>query len=181
MTAPDKSPLDEEWRPVSGFEDKYEVSDQGRVRSIPRVQVDKLGRQLRFRGGILKPAWKGPMRYASVHLGDGSGHTVQRYVHHLVLETFVGPRPPGHVSRHLNGQHDDNSLSNLGWGTQQENIADKFRHGTDHNTNKTHCKHGHEFNEQNTKWVGNHRYCRACAARNRDTHRARVKAREEAA
>lgn len=28
----------------------------------------------------------------------------------------------------------------------------------------THCKHGHEFNEQNTYHYGNWMYCRACAA-----------------
>ena len=37
----------EEWRPVSGYEGAYEVSDQGRVRSVDRV--DSAGRRLRGR------------------------------------------------------------------------------------------------------------------------------------
>lgn len=171
----------EKWRPVAGFEGRYEVSDQGRVRSMDRIVTNKHGHQWRVRERILKASGKGPMRYDGVHLGDGTGRIVQHYIHRLVLEAFVGPRPDGLVSRHLNGDHHDNRLVNLTYGTQQENIADKYLHGTDHNTNKTHCKWGHEFDGVNTRWVGKHRYCRACAARNRDTHRARIRARKEAA
>ncbi len=53
------------------------------------------------------------------------------YVHInvLVLECFVGPRPPGMVCRHLNGDSRDNRLENLAWGTPKENTMDMFRHG----------------------------------------------------
>lgn len=52
-------------------------------------------------------------------------------VHELVLVTFAGPRPPGMVSRHLNGDSIDNRWpENLAWGTQAENIHDKIQHGT---------------------------------------------------
>jgi NUMOD4 motif len=44
---------DEEWRPVVGF-DYYEVSSQGRVRSVDRFVVDRMGRTLPKTGRILK-------------------------------------------------------------------------------------------------------------------------------
>jgi hypothetical protein len=53
-----------------------------------------------------------------------------RQVHHLVLEAFVGPCPPGMESRHLNGNPADNRLANLAWGTHKENIADAIERGT---------------------------------------------------
>jgi hypothetical protein len=56
----------------------------------------------------------------------------RRTIHSLVLEAFVGPRPPGSVTRHLNGCPDDNRLENLAWGTHSENILDMDRHGRMH-------------------------------------------------
>lgn len=103
----------EEWKRVAGHEE-YGVSSLGRVRS-PRCGVMSLNRR---KDG-----------YLSVCLCD-KGKVSVRYVHHLVLEAFVGPRPQGHVSRHLNGRRDDNRLGNLAWGTRSENEADKLSHGT---------------------------------------------------
>lgn len=57
------------------------------------------------------------------------GH-LNRAVHLLVLETFVGPRPPGCVARHLDGNPGNPAVDNLCWGTYEENEADKRRHGT---------------------------------------------------
>lgn len=58
------------------------------------------------------------------------GLEFRRYVHELVLTTYVGPCPDGMVCRHLNGDPADNRWpENLLWGTQVENVADMFRHG----------------------------------------------------
>lgn len=51
-------------------------------------------------------------------------------IHVLVLTTFVGPCPEGLVCRHLDGNGFNNRLDNICWGTQQDNIEDKRRHGT---------------------------------------------------
>lgn len=49
----------------------------------------------------------------------------------LVLETFVGPRPPGCHARHYDDpDQSNNNLSNLRWGTPLENAQDSIRHGT---------------------------------------------------
>jgi hypothetical protein len=58
----------------------------------------------------------------------GDRRTVK--IAHLVLEAFVGPRPAGAVSRHHpNPDPTDNRATNLLWGTQAENIADKVALG----------------------------------------------------
>jgi hypothetical protein len=54
----------------------------------------------------------------------------RRFVHHLVLETFISPRSEGLECRHLNGNPADNRLQNLSWGTHSENELDKVKHGT---------------------------------------------------
>ena len=58
-------------------------------------------------------------------------------VHRFVLEAFAGPCPEGMECRHLDGNPANNSLDNLRWGTRQENVDDKQRHGTQIRGEKT--------------------------------------------
>jgi hypothetical protein len=51
-------------------------------------------------------------------------------LHDLILRVFRGDPPAGHIGAHENGDKADNSIDNLAWKTQKENIADKVRHGT---------------------------------------------------
>ncbi|RUU22663.1 HNH endonuclease [Mesorhizobium sp. M7A.F.Ca.AU.002.06.1.1] len=53
------------------------------------------------------------------------------YVHLLVLEAFVGPRPDGLEGCHNDGNPDNNRLDNLRWDTPESNQADRIAHGTD--------------------------------------------------
>lgn len=64
-----------------------------------------------------------------VNVVDASKVKRHRQVHTLVLEAFVGPRPPGMECRHLNGDATDNRVENLKWGTRKENAQDTMRHG----------------------------------------------------
>lgn len=51
-------------------------------------------------------------------------------VHSVICATFHGVRPfPGAVVRHLDGDHTNNHMLNLAWGTQKENCQDTARHG----------------------------------------------------
>lgn len=60
---------------------------------------------------------------------DGVHKTVA--VHKAILLAFVGPRPESNTDiRHLDGDFTNNRLSNLRYGTRQENEADKLAHGT---------------------------------------------------
>lgn len=118
----------ERWLPVVGFDGRYEVSDLGRVRRVPHTAVDRRGYRLTWGPLILKPKLR--RGYLRVALPTRWGR-VNRCIHILVLEAFVGQRPPGMEARHLNGDRSDSRLVNLTWGTHAENYADKVRHGTD--------------------------------------------------
>jgi hypothetical protein len=161
----------EEWRPVVGWEDLYEVSDQGRVRSLDRwVEGRNRGNTItRYRkaGRVLRPKRKKKptAAYALVSLArDGTVTTIS--VHTLVLEAWVGPRPPGAWARHgpLGLTYD--GVTNLSWGTPQDNAQDRLNEGHDHKTNLTHCPWGHRLAEPNLDpwWAAKGtRRCRACA------------------
>jgi HNH endonuclease/NUMOD4 motif len=119
--------MTEEWRPVVGREKEYEVSDLGRVRSLERTIVYVREGKERTRRGAQRILV--PMIYAgypAVQLGRRNS----RYIHHLILEAFVGPRPAGMECRHLDGNELHCNRSNLAWGTVRENAQDRARHGT---------------------------------------------------
>lgn len=120
----------EEWRPIPGF-DGYEVSDLGRVRSVDRevVQISPWGGLIRRRikGVLLKPG-RHPDGHLIVNLSNRIAGT--KFVHKLVLLTFIGPRPRGLQARHFDGNPANNRLDNLRYGTPKDNSEDAFRHGT---------------------------------------------------
>lgn len=71
----------------------------------------------------------GTTGYLSVNLRWG-GSKRNVAVHRLVLETFVGPCPPGMECRHVpDFDPANNRLDNLQWGTPKENQNDKRIHG----------------------------------------------------
>lgn len=109
----------EEWRPVVGYEGRYEVSNLGRVRSVEHVIIHDgtYGGKRIVRSHILKPNYSsGP--YARVSLGFFSG---RKRVHRIVAEAFVpNPEHKGCVD-HINGDKHDNRASNLRWCTHYEN------------------------------------------------------------
>ncbi len=77
----------------------------------------------------LKPGKSGKYKHMTVSLRK-DGKMRSFYVHRLVLEAFVGPCPGGMECRHLDGDTSNNYLTNLCWGTCQENQMDRVRHGT---------------------------------------------------
>ena len=151
----------ENWRPVVGSEDQYEVSDLGRVRSTPRLTAS--GAPDKRLGGVLKPTTL-KSGHQQVSLGRrGSA----RYVHRLVLEAFVGPCPEGYVTCHYDDNPANNALSNLRWGARSENSRDAVRNGRWHTANRTECPQGHPYDEENTyRYTAPdgsvRRFCRTC-------------------
>lgn len=121
------NPPVEIWKPVVGFPG-YEVSSYGRVRSFKRRSVRVLTATPYCRSST-----KGARRLAacSVNLSRDKKCITQR-VHVLVLEAFVGRRPPGMEGCHEDGNVLNNRLDNLRWDTRQANTADSVRHGTHH-------------------------------------------------
>ena len=118
----------EQWAPAFGFEGLYEVSTEGRVKSLERTVFRSDGRCLTVKECILKPHCRKSGYLHVVLRKDNTAHT--RTVHRLVLEAFVGLRPHGMECCHCNGVPNDNRLANLRWDTPLENGRDRKAHGT---------------------------------------------------
>lgn len=133
----------ERWLPVVGFEGLYEVSDQGRVRSMARVVPHKKSGRLTVPERILKGGKNTASQYCMVSLWRNNAQH-QCYRHSLVLEAFVGPRPPKHDACHADGTRDNNCVGNLRWGTRAENMQDAKRHGRTGNAASLAARWGHK-------------------------------------
>jgi hypothetical protein len=122
--------MQELWHPVCGWENFYEVSSYGRVRSFDRVTAHFRGGERQVRGRVLKP-WKNGKGYLTVFLHSDC-FKQRKTVHQLVADAFIGPRPSGKGNQILHGPKGklDNSISNLRYGSQAENEADKIICGT---------------------------------------------------
>jgi len=111
---------------VKGFNKFYCISDNGRVWSRYIRGSDNSKRKGKWRR--LKF-----IKQSSGHLMVGlylDGKQYRRFVHSLVLETFIGPCPKKLECRHLDGNPANNKIENLKWDTHKENMEDRVSHGT---------------------------------------------------
>lgn len=107
----------EEWRDIARYEGLYQVSDHGRVRSLPHL--DRKGR--RVKGCIRKLKTNRPDRRVYVNLHkDGMGQTMK--VYRLVATAFIGDCPEGYQVNHKDFNLANNCLSNLEYLTPRENV-----------------------------------------------------------
>lgn len=121
----------EKWRNVAGWEDLYEVSDLGRVRSVERIVLTPRFERLvehKRKARILAPS-KASNGYRHLILSR-DGEKVTKSVHDLVCTAFHGPRPDGHTVAHNDGSRCNNAAANLRWASQADNLADRAGHGT---------------------------------------------------
>ena len=148
--------MSETWKPVSGDQPGYEVSNLGRVRSLSRTIVERGGRERKIPGTVLTP-----FRLSKGYLGVTIGGRTKK-VHRLVAAAFIG-NAPGKQVRHLDGNPHNNCVENLEYGTNSENQRDSVRHGTHHIARKTHCWRGNELSGENLRITdAGDRVCREC-------------------
>lgn len=120
----------EEWRPIPGYVGRYEVSSHGRVRALRRNT--RWGDRALPVPEILRSHLDRHTRYMLIRLASGGRKTFHGAVHTLVALAFLGLKPtPKHQVAHLDGNRDNNVLSNLVYATQAENEAHKKVHGRD--------------------------------------------------
>lgn len=105
---------DEEWRDVLGFEELYQVSNLGNVRTVKRGEATEMAQEEHWNG------------YLSVHLRN-KGVERRASVHRLVAEAFI-PNPDGlRDVNHKNGIKTDNRVENLEWLSHSDNIKHMYK------------------------------------------------------
>lgn len=115
------------WFDVIGYEDRYQVTRTGLVRSKSRyVNSPAAGGRRFLNGKMLKLAIvKGyPAIQSNV---DGARYTL--YLHRILAELFI-PNPDGKPSiNHIDGDKANFALENLEWCSHKENMRHAFNTG----------------------------------------------------
>ena len=116
--------MSEQWKPIPGYEGWYEISDLGNIRSLDReiVQLSKSGGLIRRRikGCMVEPTDNGH-GYLIVGLRKNQSRK-NFYVHRLVADIFLDNPMRFPVVNHLDYNRRNNTVKNLEWTTQAENI-----------------------------------------------------------
>lgn len=113
--------MTEEWRPVKGYEGLYEVSNIGRVKSVDRYETQKNGITRHRNEKILVLMITQTNRNRVVLCKNGK--TKKFFVHQLVAEAFIDNNDKSRkYIHHINHDTLDNSVNNLMWVTNDENM-----------------------------------------------------------
>jgi hypothetical protein len=160
----------ETWLPVPepGFEELYEVSSLGQVRSLPRQTARGI-----LGGRVLKQSPD-----SSGHLAvslSRDGKCIKRCVHKLVAMAFLGLCPPGLEVCHGSLGQKCNWASNLRYDTHEANMQDRRRDGNYANAEKEVCPHCDQPYRIRPSGIG--RYCVQRETENRRKSRARARER----
>jgi hypothetical protein len=156
----------ERWLAIPGYGGCYEASDRGRIRTLDRLISPGLNRSEYVRQGRILSPRQDRGGYRRVKL-NYLGIATDRQVAHLVLETFIGPRPEGMQCCHWDDNAANDNLTNLRWDTYEANRQDVVRNNKkSNNLNKTECPQKHPYSPENTyarpSRRSQERICRTC-------------------
>lgn len=124
--------MKEVWKPIKGFEGKYEVSNLGRIKSLAckswngKVWWNKPEKILKH----CKTRWGYPIIPLK---NDKTGKRKQYHIHVLVAIAFLGHKPDGTNKicvDHINFIRDDNCVKNLQLLTNRENSSKREKRGS---------------------------------------------------
>lgn len=110
------------WKDIKGYEGLYQVSDLGRVKSLPKL----CGRVFR-KERILKQSFTsdGYLRVRLLHYDKD----VTRTVHRLVMDHFQPNDNSKMTVNHIDGDKTNNKLSNLEWIDRGEQMVHAYKLG----------------------------------------------------
>ena len=138
----------EVWKDIKGYEGYYQVSNQGRVRSLDSIKKDKNGRAVKRKGKVLTPQ-PNSRGYLRVCIG-----TSVLFIHRLVALHFVDNHSPltNTIVNHLDSNYLNNNADNLEWTTHYGNVHHAINRGRTKRTSEW-LQHLRESHEKNGKGV----------------------------
>ena len=110
----------EVWKDIPGYEGKYQISNKGRVKSLPRNE-----KFCKRANEVILKSFVCGSGYQEVILKI-NGHRKPKLIHRMVAEAFV----PNHAGKeevnHKDGNKFNNDSTNLEWVTPSENIQHSY-------------------------------------------------------
>lgn len=103
----------EEWKDIKGYEERYQISSDGRVKSVDVYTIDTIGRRQLHRGKIMKVSYD-KNGYKKITFYDGKSYSV----HRLVAEAFI-PNPNNYP---IINHKDENPSNNCVWVNEDGSI-----------------------------------------------------------
>ena len=116
------------WKPIKHYEEFYEVSNYGRVRSKDRAKKVPFNRSGVQKGKVLKPDVNSA-GYLRVGLSDQYGNKKYHFVHRLVAQAFIENPNKFPVINHKDFNPLNNNVNNLEWTTFLGNVEYSARRG----------------------------------------------------
>jgi hypothetical protein len=110
--------MEEEWEDISDYEEYYQASNHGRVRSLDRYII-RNGSQALIKGKVLK-LQKDEHGYIRTTICKNNKRKCL-LVHRLVLTVFDRPPKDNEEGNHKDGNKENNYKSNLEWCTHKQN------------------------------------------------------------
>jgi len=128
----------EKWKNINELGNYYQVSNNGRIRSVRRT-LTRSGKPITYKGKIIQPQ-SNSVGYLRVHIKFNN--TMCRYfVHRLVAEYFVANTSNKPDVNHMDSNYLNNMFSNLEWVTHKENMHHAIKNGRfDNSFSKTNEK-----------------------------------------
>ena len=113
------------WKSIKDYEGLYEVSNLGRVRSLPKDLINSKGVTRHWKMKLLSPKpYATGYVYVTLHNGDKKDRFL---VHRLVAVCFIENPNDLPCINHIDGIKTNNKVDNLEWCTYGDNEKHAFR------------------------------------------------------
>jgi hypothetical protein len=113
--------MEEKFYPIKEYEDFYEISRNGVVRSFDRVVNYKYPNTFCVKKGKIMKNKLNSDGYYSIMLCDGNKIRKTYLIHRLVAINFISNSENKPQVNHINNIKTDNNVNNLKWGTTLSN------------------------------------------------------------
>lgn len=108
------------WKDIPGYENLYQVSNNGRIKSIGHYTRNNINGGTRLTKGIVLSPYIMPNGYYQVQLSK-KGKKEKHYVHRLVALAFLNNEKNMSDVNHIDGNKSNNFVENLEWCSHRDN------------------------------------------------------------